>query len=298
MTRGYGEYRPAGEQDQSFDDPPRSWARVAALAGAWALVLALGSWIVPAVAAGGPGGDANIPASERGPESAREAAWVYLQRGSENNAEQFNLAICDGADPEVGLEELAALTSQHEEGLRGRPQIETETDEQAPSDRGAVIDARVRYLHSGRIAEEEFTVTVVREGSSYCVIDAIHPIVDQDGASLDNLRQVAVDFLNSIAFERNPDGALQCENYDGVDPQLLIGAIEAWEAQNGEAIGTASRRDNEPVSVTVDGRVFPYNVVLRAVTGNTSYQVDIEVTYDGCVSTIFGGEELLEEAGN
>ncbi|NUQ90236.1 MAG: hypothetical protein HOQ43_17455, partial [Glycomyces artemisiae] len=37
----------------AYADPPRTWPRVATMAGAWALVLVLGSWIAPAFAASG-----------------------------------------------------------------------------------------------------------------------------------------------------------------------------------------------------------------------------------------------------
>jgi hypothetical protein len=234
---------PVNEADETaFADPPRRWGRVGLLAGGWAIVLALGAWIAPGFAASGSSEDED-PRDET-PTTAESAAWSYLRYGSNDELNRAEAVLCEGASPEVTVDDLDAIRESYADQLGGISRIDLQTDDPVPALEGSTVSGTVEYIYEDHRRLEDFVVSVQEQDAGYCVSNAVRLSPDEPSASgnspeVVDPRALATDFLGSVVGGSDLEAAasLQCVSYSGISPEDLSQAISDWEAQNGEAAG-------------------------------------------------------------
>lgn len=281
----------------AYADPPRTWPRVATMAGAWALVLALGSWIAPAFAASG--SEENQDPRDQAATDAEGAAWSYLRYGSNQDLDRAEAALCDGASPELSPSDLDGIRQSYADELGGITRVDVELGDPVSSSDGIAITGTVSYVSEGTQRHEEYLVTVQEHDGTYCVSDADRPAAEiptatpDEGATQEiDPQEVATDFLRTVVADRDPATAeaMQCSAFTGITAQDLDDAITEWVAVNGATTGYL----NGISPAEADG-AFETEIVLQGELNQESFTFQIAVEGD-CVASLGGGDALMNAA--
>ncbi|HEU5127796.1 MAG TPA: hypothetical protein VFU12_07400 [Glycomyces sp.] len=275
------------EDEPDFGDPPRNWARVASMAGAWALLLLGTAWVAPGFASGG--GEEETDVRDQAPTTPRQAVARYLEAGLGGDSGRVEDALCDDASPEVSESELVALRSEYEE----QPEIEISTSEPVGSATGMEVAAQVSFIGAS-IFYEDFTVTVLATGDSYCV-DQVTAVDSEDDGPVTEVdpQDQAARFLSAVFTVRDVEAAsgYLCEEFEGSGPEALASGLNSWEARLGESTAVQGF-EGDPVS-SPTGTTVPMSVELSSGQAVESFSFEITVEAD-CVSAVSGGEALLD----
>ncbi|MCD0442294.1 hypothetical protein LO763_01470 [Glycomyces sp. A-F 0318] len=278
-----------------FADPPRKWARVGAMAGSWAVVLALGAWVAPGFAAGGSdeeGDSRDEPAS-----TANNAAWRYLRYGSNEDADRAEASLCDDASPELTPADLDTIRQAYADELGGITRVDLETGDPVQSSDGIMVAGTVSYIYQGTQRHEDFVVTVQENDGSFCVSNATQPDDEADQPSASegtesavDPKTVAADFLRAVVVERNPQAAIamQCDSYSGITAQDLDAAIADWTATNGATTGYLNSLDSAEGPM-----VFEAEIKLDGDLKIETFAFQLAVQGD-CVESLEGGDGLVK----
>ena len=159
-------------ENAEFADPPRKWGRVGTMVGVWALLLALGGWAAPAIAASG------NPENEESRETKPLPTRITLPG-----------ATCGTARTKIwtGPKRRSAKMLRRNWHLRtstpfGSPtpmssgalhDIDLETGDPVEGTDGITIAGTVSYIYEGNQRFEEFVVTVQEDDGTYCVSNAV-----------------------------------------------------------------------------------------------------------------------------
>lgn len=277
------------EDEPDFGDPPRNWARVASMAGVWALLLLGTAWMAPGFASGG--GEEETDVRDQAPTTPRQAVARYLEAGLGGDSDRVDDALCNGASPDVSESELAALRSEYEE----QPEIEVSTSEPVVSEVGMEVAAQVSFIGDS-IFYEDFTVTVLATGGSYCVDQATAVDSEDDGPVIEvDPQDQAARFLSAVFTVRDVEAAsgYLCEEFEGSGPQELASGLSSWEARLGESTAVQGF-EGDPMPSSA-GTTVPMSVELSSGQAVESFSFEITVQAD-CVSAVSGGEALLDPA--
>lgn len=287
-------------KDNEFADPPRKWRRVGAMIGVWGLLLALGGWMAPAIAASG--NPENKDPRDEAATDAEGAALRYLRYGSNEDLDRANSALCDEASPEFSPEDLDALRQSYAADLGGITDIDLQTGDPVPTSDGISIAGTVSYISQGSQRHEEFVVTVQEDHGTYCVSNAVQVGAEEPSESpsasdgtdeVVDPQTLATDFMRTIVGDRDPAtaAASQCASYTGVTPQDLDAAISEWAATNGDV--TAFLNGIEPAeSSETSVTAFEVEVSLEGGLNQESFIFVIGVQGD-CVASLEGGDGLI-----
>ena len=280
-------------ENAEFADPPRKWGRVGAMVGVWAIFLALGGWVAPAIAASG--NPENQDPRDEAATDANGAAWSYLRYGSNDDRDRAEAALCDDAAPELTPSDLYAIRESYADDLGGMTDIDLDTGDAVQASDGITIASTVFYIYQGNQRSEDFVVTVQEHDGTYCVSNAIQVEAEEpsegpssgDGEAVDP-QALATEFLRTIVGDREPAtaAALQCASYTGITPQELDEAISDWATANGEA--TAFLNGIEPAeSSETSVTAFEVEVSIEGGLNQESFTFVIGVQED-CVAFALG----------
>lgn len=281
----------------AYADPPRKWPRVATMAGAWALVLALGAWIAPAFAASG--SEENQDPRDQAATDAEGAAWSYLRYGSNQDLDRAEAALCDDASPEISPSDLDAIRQSYADELGGITRVDVEVGDPVSSSDGITLAGTVSYISEGTQRHEEFTVTIQEHDGTYCVSNADQPGAEVPTATPDegatqeiDPQEVATDFLRAVVADRDPAAAeaMQCSAFTGITAQDLDDAIAEWVAVNGATTGYLNG-----ISPAEAAGAFETEIVLQGELNQESFTFQIAVEGD-CVASLEGGDDLMNAA--
>lgn len=282
-----------------FADPPRKWARVGAMAGAWAVVLAFGAWVAPGFAASG--SDENEDPRDQEATDAEGAAWSYLRYGSNQDLDLAEDALCDDASPELTPSDLDDIRQSYDEALGGIERVDLETGDPVPSTDGIDIAGTVSYIYQGKQRHEEFIVTVQENDGSFCVSNATQPDDEPEQPSAsDGTEQVvdpktlAMDFLRAVVVERDVETAaeMQCNSYSGITAQDLDVAIADWTATNGSTTGYLNGLEPTDVVENVV-TMFQAEIKLDGDMKIETFVFQLGVQGD-CIASLEGGDGLVD----
>ncbi|RRR99472.1 hypothetical protein [Glycomyces terrestris] len=285
-----------------YADPPRKWPRVGAMAGAWAIVLALGAWAAPSIAASG--SEENQDPRDQAATDAEGAAWSYLRYGSNEDLDRAEAALCEDASPELAPGDLDAIRESYADELGGITDIDLQTGDPVPASDGISITGTVSYIYQGTQRHEEFVVTVQENDGTYCVSDATQPEEEEPGStgsdgsegSTGNIidpESLASEFLTYIVGTRNPQAAseIQCNPFSGITPEELDAAIDDWAATNGPTTGWVSVDPAE--SADDSTAAFAAEVTLQGELNQETFSFELTVE-DDCVASLGGGDGLMD----
>lgn len=284
-----------------FADPPRKWGRVGVMAGAWAIVLALGAWVAPGIAASG--NEENQDPRDQPATDADGAALRYLRYGSSEDLERAEDALCDGASPELTPEDLDAIRQSYADQLGGITDVDPEVGDPVPTSDGISLAAQVFYISQGSQRVEDFLVTVQESDGIYCVSNVTQPGAEEEpssggptGSPVDP-EALASEFMTNIVGNRNVQAAeaIQCSTYEGISPQDLDAAIEEWASDNGNPTGVVSVDPAE--SNESSATVFTAEVLLDGDVNRETFTFQVGVQGD-CIASLEGGEGLMDSAGD
>jgi hypothetical protein len=284
-----------------FADPPRKWARVGAMAGAWAVVLAFGAWVAPGFAASG--SDENADPRDQAATDAAGAAWSYLRYGSNEDLDRAEATLCDDASPELTPADLDAIRQIYADELGGITDVDVKTGDPVAAVDGIAIVGTVSFVSQGSQRHEEFTVTVQEQDGSYCVSNVTQPddetgqpSEDDDTEQVLDSKTVAADFLRGVVVERDPQSAtaMQCDAYSGITAQDLDSAIADWSATNGFTTGYLNSL--EPADATGSSiTMFETEVKLDGELNIETFAFQIGVQGD-CIASLEGGDSLMDDS--
>jgi hypothetical protein len=282
-----------------FADPPRKWGRVGAMAGAWAVVLALGAWVAPGFAAGG--SDENTDPRDKPASDAKGAAWSYLRYGSNGDTERAQAEICEDVAPELTPTDLDAIRQAYADELGGITDVEVETDDPIAVADGLSIAGTVTFISQSGQRYEDFTVTVQEHDGSFCITNATQSDEEMEQPSMDDGTEPAVDpealamdFLRGIVVERDSQtaAAMQCDSYTGVTAEDLDAAIADWTAENGATTGYLN--SFEPIDETGSPiAMFEAEIKLDGDLKIETFSFQLGVQGD-CIASLEGGDGLIE----
>ncbi|MFG3342505.1 hypothetical protein [Glycomyces sp. NPDC048151] len=290
-------------KDTEFADPPRKWGRVGVMAGAWAIALALGAWVAPGFAASG--NPENQDPRDEAATDADGAALRYLRYGSNEDLDRAESALCEDASPEVAPEDLDAIRQAYAEEFGGITDIDVNAGDPVPSTEGISIAGTVSYIAQGNRRQEDFLVTVQETNGTYCVSNATQaeeagPTEPEATGEPVDPKEIARGLMQAVVLHQDPAAAaeFQCApaSYSGITPEELDAAITEWASTNGEtdgAIDSTKSAETSESSVTA----FDIQITLAGDLNVESFVFTVGVQGD-CVSSIDGGEELMEPAGN
>ncbi|WP_157930818.1 hypothetical protein [Glycomyces xiaoerkulensis] len=253
--------------------------------------------MAPGIASGGDTEEAD--ARDEAPITPRQVAARYLEAGLDGESDRAQAALCDDATPQVLEADLIELRAEYEEELGSYPEVEVGTDEPVNSDSGMEVGSTISFIGE-TVVRDEFTVTVLATGSSYCVVevDRNSELADEETSSTPESiepRSLAAEFLSSILAERDLDAAtaLQCEGYTGIVPRELIDAVVAWESSH----GVASVDQSTGNAMAGTGSNWTVPIEANLVSGfNETFGFEVGIDADlGCVSSLEGGEGLVGE---
>jgi hypothetical protein len=289
-------------EESKYADPPRKWGRVGVMAGGWAIVLALGAWVAPGIAASG--NEENQDPRDQPATDAEGAAWSYLRYGSSQDLDRAEAELCEDASPEVTPEDLDTIRQSYADELGGITRVDLEVGDPVPTSEGISLAGTVYYISEGSQRFEDFLVTVQESDGTYCVSDATQPADDEDAPSDGGSTEAPVDpevlaseFMTNLAGNRNVQAAeaLQCSTYEGITPQDLDAAIDEWAAVNGEPTGVVSV---DPAELNESSAtVFTAEVLLDGDVNRETFSFQVEVQGD-CIASLEGGEGLMDAAGD
>jgi hypothetical protein len=279
------------EDEPGFGDPPRNWARVASMAGVWAVVLLGTAWVAPGFASGG--GEQDLPAVEQPPTDPLDAADRYFDHGFDNELSAAHNALCEEADPEVTPDMLRQLRLDYEEELNVYPQAEVNFQELGGSGGRTDFKVEVNFIGGSRSAAEEFRVTVEPSEDRYCVAQVVRHGAEEGAGSETDPQEQAARYLSAVFVVRDLEAAsdYQCAEYEGPGPDELGGALDEWEALFGGATAIQSF-EGDPVRSGTRTAV-PMSVKLSSGQAIESFTFEVTVE-DGCVAALSGGAALLE----
>lgn len=276
-----------------FADPPRKWARVGAMAGTWAVVLALGAWVAPGFAASG--SEENADPRDQEATDAAGAAWSYLRYGSNQDLDRAEDALCDDASPELTPSDLDDIRQSYDEALGGIERVDLETGDPLASTDGIDIAGTVSYIYQGKQRHEEFIVTVQEDNGAYCVSNAVRtqeeePSSDATTGEAVDPQILVADFLRSIVVDREPQtaAAMQCDPYSGVTAQDLDAAIAEWAVANGPTTGYLNSL--EPADTAT---MFEAEIKLDGDLKIETFAFQVVVQGD-CIESLEGGDGLVD----
>ncbi|WP_205325986.1 hypothetical protein [Glycomyces sp. YM15] len=279
-----------------FADPPRKWGRVGAMAGAWAIVVALGGWVAPSFAESG--NPANVDPRDEAASSANNAAWRYLRYGSNQDLERAEATLCEGASPELTPSDLDAIRQAYDAELGGITRVDLETGDPVPGVDGTTVAGTVSYIHEATQRFEEFVITVQEDDGAFCVSNAVRVGGEEPGSGDDlgevvDPEAVAADFMRAIVVEREPGSAAapHCAANTGVTPEEIDAAISEWAKANGEFtafIDTIEPAESSETSITA----FTFEISLKASLNQETFSFTVAVQ-EGCVTMISGGDGLI-----
>ncbi|WP_025273277.1 hypothetical protein [Haloglycomyces albus] len=290
------EAKPFLEPNTSIDDPPRDWRKVGAMAGAWIVALGMGAWLGPAVAQGGADGEDEVALKDQAPASEKVAADRYLQHGSKGNEEY--VAICDGADPEVGIATLKSLRDDFESDTGKAGQVDIRPVD-SYEENGLYTVVRDLFFQNDSRQHYRLQVSVLKQGNGFCVSNAV--FVDDGGTESESEggsvtpEQLAIEFVNQIRKHNDPIAAreMQCVESSGDDPQKVVEAIQEITSSGYDSGRTGS---NGSAELEEDVVSVPLKITFQNDNGADSLQVnltvDVNVTGDSCVSNFTTGDEL------
>jgi hypothetical protein len=275
------------EDEPDFGDPPRNWARVASMAGVWAVVLLGTAWVAPGFASGG--GEEETDVRDQAPTTPRQAVARYLEAGLEGDSGRVDAVLCDDAAPEVSQSELVMLRGEYEE----QPEIEISTSEPVVSAEGMEVAAQVSFIGES-VFYEDFTVTVLATDDSYCVNQAAAVASEDDESVIEaDPQDQAARFLSAVFTVRDVNAAADylCDDYEGPGPEELSSALGRWEARFGDSTAVQGF-EGAPVP-SAAGTMVPMSVELSSGQAVESFSFEVTVQND-CISAVSGGESLLD----
>ena len=284
----------ASEED-AFQDPPRHWGRVGALAGIWALVLLGGAWFAPGFASGG--GNDDVDPRDQAATDAPGAALRYLRFSSNGEMERAEATLCNDASPELTPTDIRAIRDEYSEALGGLSDIDFSYDDPVPTDYGIAIDSFAFYISEGQRRSEDFIITVQENDGEYCVLNASRSDGQEEvdeGATSVEPETLASEYLTQIFRHRDLEAAegYQCSGYSGIKVGEVEAALVDWEAINGDAtaylegLPTPTEEDQEALTVLeaevrIDG----------LMSENFIFEV---VVQEDCIASLNGGEDLID----
>ncbi|WP_143014910.1 hypothetical protein [Glycomyces harbinensis] len=281
-----------------FADPPRKWPRVGAMAGAWAIVLALGASVAPGFAASG--SEENDDPRDEPATDAKGATWSYLRYGSNGDTDLAEAALCGDASPELTPADLDAIRQGYADELGGISDVDVETGDPTATADGISVVGTVSFISQSNKRDEEFTVTVQERDGSFCVSNATQPDDESEQPSIDESAEpgvdpevLATDFLRSVVLERNPMAAtaMQCDSYSGITAQALDQAMIDWAAPDENPSGYLNAID--PIESGDDAvALFEVEAVIEGNLTEETFTFQIGVQ-DDCVASLEGGEGLI-----
>lgn len=284
------------EDEPGFGDPPRNWARVASMAGVWAVVLLGTAWVAPGFASGG--GEEETDVRDQPATDEINAASRYLRFGSDGDTDRAEEVLCDDAEPEMTPADLVDLRSSYEEELGSYPETEVQTGLPTITGEGVDLGASISYIAGNSFREEQFTVSVRTDGNDYCVSQVIRhePEEEETGAEVDPQEQAAR-YLSAVFVVRDFEAAsdYQCAEYEGPEPDELVGALDEWEALFGDATAIQSF-EGDPVPSGARTAV-PMSVELSSTQAVEAFTFEVTVE-GGCVAALSGGAALLDSTEN
>lgn len=288
-------------EESKYADPPRKWGRVGVLAGGWAIVLALGAWVAPGIAASG--NEENQDPRDQPATDAEGAALRYLRYGSTQDLERAASALCEDASPELTPEDLDEIRQSYAAELGGVTDVDLEVGDPVPTSDGIALAGTVYYIAEGSQRSEYFLVTVQESDGTYCVSDAVRPEEEEpsssgtSGPTIDP-QELATEFMRAIVVDRSPQTAAadQCDTFEGITPEELHAAIDEWASTNGDT--TAFLNGIEPSDASEGSTTaFAAEVSLRGEVIQEDFTFQVGVQGD-CVASLEGGDELMGAASD
>ncbi|MFC3493282.1 hypothetical protein [Glycomyces rhizosphaerae] len=283
-------------KDNEFADPPRKWGRVGAMVGVWGLLLALGGWVAPAIAASG--NPENEDSRDQPASSANNAAWRYLRYGSNQDLDRAEATLCEDASPELTPSDLDAIRQSYDDELGGITRVDLETGDPVAGTDGTTVAGTVSYIHEATQRFEDFVVTVQEEDGAFCVSNAVQ-VEDDEPSAGDGTgdeadpQAVATEFLRAIVVDREPAAATasQCASYTGATPEEFDAAITEWAADKGDV--TAFIDGIDPAESTETSITnFAVEISLKAGLNQENFTFTIGVQED-CIVSLAGGDGLI-----
>jgi hypothetical protein len=285
-------------ENNEFADPPRKWGRVGILAGAWALALALGGWAAPGIAASG-NPEIEDPRDEPSAD-AINAATRYLRFGTSTDPSRADDLVCDGASPDVSVDDLQGLRQSYAESLNGISDTDAGATNPVDTGDGILVEGTVEYISGDERMLEYFTITVEEQDGIFCVRDAKRVQEDGSEPSSDSTSAAGVEpsvlasnFVGFVVGIRNTEDPIssQCSDFTGITPEELLAAVDAWESGKGDAAGyvlSSEPVDSEENSITM----FDVTVQLDADPYVENFEFRVGVQGD-CVKSLEGGDGLM-----
>ncbi|MDA1367515.1 hypothetical protein [Glycomyces algeriensis] len=267
------------------------------MAALWAVLLGLGGWAAPGIAASG--NPENTDSRDEAASSANNAAWRYLRYGSNQDLERSEDTLCEDASPEVTPSDLNDLRQSYSDELGGITDVDLETGDPVTSSDGVTVAATVSYIYQGSQRHEEFIVTVQESDGVYCVSNAVRiqgeepSPSDGTGEPVD-AQALVTDFMRSIVNDRDPEAAksFQCDDsFEGITPEDLDAAITVWAEANGETVRFLSAVDPAESSET-SVTAFAVEVFLEADLNKQEFDFVVGVQ-GNCVVSLEGGDGLF-----
>ncbi|WP_143034828.1 hypothetical protein [Glycomyces sambucus] len=269
------------------------------MAAVWAVVLALGAWTAPGIAASG--SEDNEDARDQEATDSVGAALRFLKNGSEEDAERADAALCDGASPQVSSSDLDDLRQSYDEEFGGIERVNLDAGEPVSSVDGIEIAVRVWYVYQSRQESEDFLVTVQEDDGVFCVSETVLQSVEEEPSESGttgieeevDTQAVATDFLRAIVVDREPQTAasFQCQTFTGITPQELNDAITDWAEAGETVIGYLDGFDSvDSDDSSVDA--FAADIKLDGDMDIETFSFQLTVQGD-CVSSLEGGDDLI-----
>ena len=269
------------------------------MAGVWLIVLLGGAWIAPGFASGGDEEEDDV--RDQDATTPRQVTARYVEAGLDGDSDRSDAALCDDASPAVTEGDLVAVREDYQDVLGSYPEVEVQTSEPVGSSEGMEITATVSFI-GDTIYKEQFGITVLQDGDSYCVSDAVQSGPDESetgspgepGHEIDP-QELSAKYLSAIFVTRDLQGAegYMCADYKGPDPGEVTAALETWESRFGDA--TAVQEFEGAPDGSGDETTVPMSVDLSSNQSDEAFTFEVSVIGD-CVSALSGGEALLESA--